>query len=77
MVLSKKLNGALVKQKRVPFPKARNQEGMQVTLKVCCLKTGMPTLRGRLEVLCHHRLSEGGTQGVNHAVTQEGEAAQT
>lgn len=48
MVLSKRLNGALVKQKRVPFPKARNQEGMQVTLKVCCLKSGMPALRGRL-----------------------------
>lgn len=37
----------------------------------------MPALRGRLEVSCHHSLSEGGTQEENHAVIQQGEAAQT
>lgn len=63
-----------MKQKGVPFPKARNQEGTQVTMKVRC--TEMPALTGRLEVSCHHSLSEGGTQGKNYAVTQR-EAAQT
>lgn len=38
-ILSKRLSGALVRQKEVPFPKARNQEGTQITLQVCHLKS--------------------------------------
>lgn len=33
-ILSKRLSGALLRQREVPFPKARNQEGTQVTLQV-------------------------------------------
>lgn len=61
-----------------PFPK----QGIKREHRTPCKNAtwnqcaGMPVLGGRLEASCHHSLFEGGTQGENHAVTQE-EAAQT
>lgn len=62
-----------------PFPKQGIKREHKSPWKYAAWNqcAGMPVLRGRLEVLCHHSLSEGGTQEEYHAVTQEGEAAQT
>lgn len=68
--ISKRQSGALVKQNKVLLPKVKETTRSSGHLEITLLKSmSWPFLRGSLEVSCHHRLSERGTQGENYSVS--------